>query len=94
MKDKESTNDLAITDYERDRRVRFVTESHGTVWDSIYTVKEESGSTVLTLTMDATSRQLLPRIMVMLISGVLQKALEGDMDIVKNFCEREAGSRT
>lgn len=94
MKDTESTNDLEITEYEPERRVRFVTESNGTVWDSTYTVEERSGSSVLTLTMDAISRRWLPRIMVLLISGVLQKALEGDMDIVKEFCERETRSRT
>ena len=88
MKGKDTTNDLEITEYEPGRRIRFVTASHGTTWDSIYIVKPQAPGTVLALTMEATSETWLPKIMVLLISGVLQTALEGDMDTVKAFCER------
>ena len=94
MKDKDSINDLEITEFERDRRIRFVTTNHDITWDSVYIVKPQVGPTVLTLTMDATSGKLIPRIMMFLISGVLQTALEGDMDTIKDFCERQGRSHT
>jgi uncharacterized protein YndB with AHSA1/START domain len=87
MKDKESTTELVITEYQPPNRVRFVADTHGTVWDSIYTATEQNRSTILTLTMEGTSQRLLPRIMMFMISSVLQTALERDMDAVKSYCE-------
>jgi len=84
---KEATTDLEITEYVENDRVRMVAESHGTVWDTLFTVTSEGGSTTLTTKMDARADKLLPRVMNPLIRGITAKAVERDMDLVKAFCE-------
>ena len=87
MKGKEATTELEITEYVENDRVRMVADSHGTVWDTIFTVISENGCTTLTTRMDARSDKLLPRVMNPLIRGMIAKAVEQDMDLVKAFCE-------
>ena len=87
MKGKEATTELEVTKYIENNRVRIVADSHGTVWDTLFSVTSENESTELTLTMDANAYKLLPRIMNRLIFGMIQKAVAQDMDSVKEFCE-------
>jgi uncharacterized protein YndB with AHSA1/START domain len=87
MNGKEHRTELDVTEYVRNERVRMVADSHGTVWDTLFDVKAVDGQTVLTTTMDATSRKLLPRIIVPLMSGKIGKAIAKDMDGVKAYCE-------
>lgn len=87
MNGKEATTDLEITEYVENDRVRMVAESHGTVWDTLFTVTSEGGSTTLTTKMDARADKLLPRVMNPLIRGITAKAVERDMDLVKAYCE-------
>ena len=94
MRGKEATTELEVTEWVRNDHVRLVADTHGTVWDSVFAVREEQGATVLTLTMNAIAHGLIPKLMVnFIIRGMLQKALEGDMDAVKAFCERECNAR-
>ena len=88
VRGRESTVDLEVTEYEPDSRVRFVSDTHGTVWDTVFTVEPEGTGTVLTMTMDATGKSPLPRIVNVLIKGMVRKAIEADMDAVKAYCER------
>ena len=67
-----------------------VANSHGTVWDTLFEVRAESGFSILTVTMDATARGLLPKIMNLLIGGMVRRAIERDMESVKIYCERTA----
>ncbi|MEM7050178.1 MAG: SRPBCC family protein [Acidobacteriota bacterium] len=90
MKGREATTELEVTEYEPDQRVRLVADSHGTVWDSLFTVKPEGAGSVLTLTMEARAYRLLSKLMNPLISGMIKKAVGEDMDAVKAFCERDA----
>ncbi len=92
MKSKEITTELEVTEWVGDDHVRLLADSHGTVWDSVFMVRQEQGATVLTLTMDALAGGLIPRLMTFFIRGMVQRALEGDMDSVKAFCEREAAA--
>ena len=92
MKDKESTTELEITELEitefvENDRVRMVADSHGTIWDTVFTVKPAGEGTDLELTMDARAYKLLPKIMNPLIKGMIRKAVERDMDAVKAYCE-------
>ena len=89
MGGRQATTELEVTEWVKNDHVRMVADSHSVVWDSVFTVRPDRGGTQLTLTMDAVARGLLPKLMVtFFIRGVLQKALEGDMDSVKAFCER------
>lgn len=87
MKKQEMITELEVTEYVENDHVRMVTDSHGTIWDTIYEVKSEDGQTGLTLTMDATPHQLLPKIMNRFMKGFFQKGIERHMDAVKTYCE-------
>ncbi len=87
MKGKEMTTELEVTEYLENDRVRIVADTHGTVWDTVFAVKPEGGHTALTMTMDAKTDKWIPKIINFLISGMLKKAVERDMDLVKAFCE-------
>ena len=88
MNGKKATTELEVTEFVENDRVRMVADSHGTVWDSLFTVKSAGESTDLELTMDARAHKLLPKLMNLLIKGMIQKAVEKDMDAVKTYCER------
>ncbi len=89
LKGKEQTTELEVTEYVVNQHVRLVTpvDEHGFVWDSMFVVRPQGGATALTLTMDARTDRLIGKVMLRLIGGTLQTALEGDMDAVKRFCE-------
>lgn len=87
MKGKEASTELEVTEYVLNERIRLVADSHGVVWDSIFVVASSGGHTELTLTMDVNAYKLMPKLMYPLIKGMVQKAVEQDMDSVKTFCE-------
>ncbi len=88
MNGKEAKTVLEVTEFVENGRVRMVADSHGTVWDSLFTVKPAGESTDLELMMDARAHKLLPKIINPLIKGMIQKAVEKDLDAVKTYCER------
>lgn len=92
MKGKETATELAVTELVKDDRVRLVADTHGMVWDSMFQVRRAGDGTELTLTMDARPPGLVPRLMMLLIRGMVQRALEADMDSVKLYCEREGAA--
>ncbi len=85
---KEATTELETTEYVANDRVRMAADSHGTVWDTVFAVTAAGGVTTLTLSMDARPHKLLPRLMNPLIKGMVTKAVERDMDLVKEYCEQ------
>lgn len=90
MKGKRITTELEVTEWVVNDHVRLVADTHGTVWDSLFEVRREKDATTLTLTMTASSVKLVPRMMIPLIHGMVRKAVEGDMDAVKAWCEKGA----
>ena len=82
--------DQEVTEFVPGQRVRMVNVTHGTVWDGVFAVRREGGGrdAVLTLTMDARTRNPLARLMNRLIARMVQRALEKDLDAVKAYCER------
>ena len=88
MKGKEATTELEVTEFVENDRIRIMTDSHGAVWDSLFTVKPAEGHTELTLTMDAKPHKLMPKIMIPIMKGFITKGLEKDMDAVKAYCEK------
>ena len=88
MKGKEVTTELEVIEYVENDRCRIVSNTHGTIWDSIMTVKQVDGFTLLTLTMDANTKGIINKIIKYMISGMLKKAIEKDLDGIKVYCER------
>ena len=91
MHGKETATELQVTEYVPNERVRIVADSHGTVWDTLFTIAASPPSTALTMRMEAKAYRLLPRILNPLICGLIKKTVERDMDAVKSFCEKRQG---
>lgn len=87
---REATTELEVIEYVEDDRVRLVSDAGGTQWDSVFTVVESDGGTVLELVMEARPG-LLARITTPLMKRMIQKALGKDMDAVKAYCEAQSG---
>ena len=88
MNGKEATTELEVTEFVENDRVRMVTDSHGAIWASVFTVKRVDGHTELTLVMDARPHKFMQKMMIPMIKGMISKALEKDMDAVKTYCEK------
>lgn len=89
MRGKEQTVELEVTEYVQNDHIRLVSDTHGTVWDTVFTVRPATGGGVdLTMVMDANAYKFLPKLMNPLIKGMIQKAIEKDMDAVKTVCEQ------
>ena len=89
MNGKDSVTELEVIEYEDNSYIRMVSDSHGTIWDSIFTVKSVGEQTELKLTMDAKANKLLPKLMNPLLKGVYKKGLEKHIDALKSFCEKQ-----
>ena len=88
MNGKEAMTELEVTEFVENDHVRMVTDSHGAVWDSVFTVKRVDGHTELTLVMDVRPHKVMQKMMIPMIKGMISKALEKDMDAVKTYCEK------
>ena len=100
MRGREASTELEVTEYARNERVRMVADAGGTVWDSLFTVAAVEGGrgtgeptgmgarTKLRLVMEARPYRLRARLLVPLTKAIVAKAVEGDMDALKEWCER------
>ncbi len=92
MNGKESRTELEVTEFIVNDRVRLVAaDSQGTIWDTVFAVKAENERTQLTMTMDAKAERWAAKAFVFMIRGMIKRAVERDMDLVKAFCERMTG---
>jgi len=87
MKGREASTVLEVTEYESPRRIRLVSDEGGTIWDTVFTVAENESGSTLTMVMDARPHKFLARIMTPLMHRMVAKAIESDMDAVKEYCE-------
>jgi carbon monoxide dehydrogenase subunit G len=90
MRGKEASTELEVKEYVENDRVRMVSDSHGTIWDSLFTVRSVGGQTELTLQMDADSYKLVSKIINLFIRGMVRKGVESDMNAVKEYCEKQS----
>ena len=40
---KTDVTELEVTEFEENERIRMVADSHGTIWDSVFTVRDRAG---------------------------------------------------
>lgn len=92
MGGKSATTELEVTEYVANERVRVVADSHGTVWDSVFTVRPIEGGTELELVMEARAHSLLAKATTPLARGMISKAIAHDLDAVKTYCEGVAAA--
>lgn len=79
---------LEVTEYEENERVRLISDAGGTIWDTLFTTEPRNGGTELAMVMEARPHTLLARISTPMIKGMVAKAIEADLDAVKEYCER------
>lgn len=87
MRGRQVTTELEVTEYEPNQRVRLVSDAGGTVWDTVFTVRDTDGESVVSLLMNARPYKLTARVMNPVISRMIRKAIEDDLDGVKAYCE-------
>lgn len=84
---REATTELEVTEYEKDRMVRIVSDAGGTVWDTLFTTRPSNGGTDLEMAMEARPHKLIARIVTPFIMGMVSKAVGADLEAVKGYCE-------
>ncbi|MDF1666035.1 MAG: SRPBCC family protein [Planctomycetota bacterium] len=89
MNGKDECTELEVTEFVENDKIRLVADSHGTIWDTTFTVTEQNGQTTLVMVMAAKAHKLLSKLMNPLIKGMVTKAVVSDMDEVKAFCENQ-----
>lgn len=87
MNGRKATTDLEVTELVENAHIRIVSDTMGTVWDSLFTVERKEDGTELTLIMDTNAYKLMSKIVNPLMKGIMKKALEKDMVAVKKYCE-------
>ncbi|MGN8226138.1 SRPBCC family protein [Gracilimonas sp. BCB1] len=87
MNGRKASTELEVTELVENAHIRIVSDTMGTVWDSLFTVEKKEDGTELTLIMDAKSYKIMSKIINPLMKGIMKKALEKDMEAVKNYCE-------
>lgn len=87
MNGKEHTVELEVADFVENESVRMVSIAGGTKWDTTFTVKETHGSVEMTMVMLVEPQNMMAKMMVPMILGMVRKGVEADMDSVKTYCE-------
>lgn len=93
MNGKEAMTELEITEFAENRLVRYLSEAGGTIWDTIFEVEEveveeSEKQTEMSMRMKAIPKSLFTQIFVPMILGMISKAVEDDMDSIKEYCEK------
>lgn len=89
MRGREMVFEFEIAEFRENERSRMVTEVHGTVWDSLYTVREEAGGTELGICMEARPTSLPQRLMIPLMKGFFRRGMTTHLEQVRSCCERD-----
>ena len=92
IRGREASTELEVTEYEPDSHVRLVSDQGGTVWDTVFTITPDGSGSHLSMVMDARPHTLMAKVTTPLFKRVIARAIESDMDAVKQYCEAGAGS--
>ena len=87
MKGKEAATELEVAEYIENERVRIVSDTHGTVWDTVFTVNPSGNKVELVMIMEARAYKSMQKLMIPLVMSMIRRAIADDMDAVKKFCE-------
>jgi carbon monoxide dehydrogenase subunit G len=83
--------ELEVVEYEPNERVRLVAEAGGSTWDTVYTLEPAGSGTRVTMVMTATAHTVRARMLNKIIASTVGRAIERDLDAVKDYCESRAG---
>ncbi|MEZ6098766.1 MAG: hypothetical protein R3E01_07335 [Pirellulaceae bacterium] len=89
MNGREATTELQVTELVENERIRIVSDAGGTIWDTVFKVRDQNAAVVMDMQMDARPYNLAARLFVPMILGMVSKAVEADMDAVKTYLEKD-----
>ncbi|MEM1417649.1 MAG: SRPBCC family protein [Myxococcota bacterium] len=84
----ELVSELEVTEYAPPERIRFVTENHGTVWDTVFRVTPRGAGCELAVTMEARPSRWLPRILNPLMKPLFASGIRKHVRALAADCER------
>lgn len=92
LRGRQASSTLEVTEYVENQRVRMVSDEGGTIWDTVFSVRpantgDGDPATELELVMEATAYKFTSKLINPLMKGIIRRAIEGDMDAVKAYCE-------
>lgn len=87
MKGREHSVELEVTEFVENDRVRMKSDAGGAIWDTLFTVSQVGGDVEVKMQMDIRPHNILARIMVVLIRGMVAKDVVSDLDAIKSYCE-------
>jgi hypothetical protein len=87
MNGKEVSTDLEVTELSENKSIRMVSDTGGTIWDTVFFVEEAGPLVRMNMQMHARPRQFLAKLMTPMILGMVHKAVQQDMDSLRKFCE-------
>ena len=90
MGSRQMDTELEVTVFEPPRRARMVADSHGTVWDTLFEVDPAGTRVTLSMTMEARSRRLFPKLINRLFAGRYRDGMEKHIEAVKTHSETRA----
>ena len=89
LRGRQATTELEVTEYVANQCIRIVSDEGGTIWDTVFTVTGVEEGTRLDMVMDASAYKLLSKLFNPLMKGIIRRAIKGDLDAVKAYCEGE-----
>lgn len=84
---RQATTELEVTEYVENERVRLVADEGGTIWDTVFTITNAGEGTRLEMVMEASAYKFVAKLLNPLLKGIIRRAIKGDMDAVKAYCE-------
>lgn len=84
---KEATTELEVTELVENEYVRMVSDTGGTIWDTLFRVRQDGESVAMNMQMDARPHRFPARVITPMIMGMVERFIHQDMDAVKEYCE-------
>jgi uncharacterized protein YndB with AHSA1/START domain len=88
---RDGTSEVEVTEYVDGDHIHLVDDYYGAVWDTLYSVVEDGGSTRLTMAVEAQPHRLAAKLTVSVMMSGYRKNMEKNIDAVKAHCEAEPG---
>jgi carbon monoxide dehydrogenase subunit G len=88
---KEASTELEVAELVENEHVRLVSDAGGTIWDTVFRVRQEGDAVEMDMQMDATPYSFPARVITPMIMGMVTRFVGQDMDSVKAFCEKSYG---
>lgn len=88
---REATEEMEISRFEEPKVYEVVASSNGIDYFSRYTFTEQNGGTLVNMTFSGKPKTFMAKLMTplgYLFQGSTKKAMEGDMDDLKRYCEK------